>query len=157
MSLFTGFELEIVGGATPPSFTSSTLSDCVDLHKRNECTSPLSSASDQSDASSDEFSSVDNDDDAQTESGVHESTQSDSVDDVKEGDVAPPTISNSKPVNNDIKQTAPQHGVKTKKKSAFFIIIYKDLVLCFQSNIACVFELPILDWLLGFSNICLYC
>ena len=88
-----------------------------DGHKRNECTSPLSSASDQSDASSDEFSSVDNDDDAQTESGVHESTQSDSVDDVKEGDVAPPTISNSKPVNNDIKQTAPQHGVKTKKKS----------------------------------------
>jgi hypothetical protein len=88
-----------------------------DGHKRNECTSPLSSASDQSDASSDEFSSVDNDDDAQTESGVHESTQSDSVDDVKEGGVAPPTISNSKPVNNDIKQTAPQHGVKTKKKS----------------------------------------
>jgi hypothetical protein len=55
-----------------------------DGHKRNECTSPLSSASDQSDASSDEFFSVDNDD-VQTESGVHESTQSNSVDDVKEG------------------------------------------------------------------------
>jgi hypothetical protein len=56
-----------------------------------------------------EFFSVDNDD-VQTESGVHESTQSNSVDDVKEGDVAPPTISNSKPVNNDIKQQSFMHA-----------------------------------------------
>jgi hypothetical protein len=87
----------------------------------------LSNDSDQSGSSDDESCNVDNDD-AQTESGVHESTQSNSVDestksssqhldDVKGGDVAPPTISNSKPENNDIKQTTPQHGVKTPKKA----------------------------------------
>ena len=98
-----------------------------DGHKRNECTSSLSSDSDQSDSSDDGSCSVDNDD-AQTESGVHESTQSNSVDkstksssqqvdDVKEDDVAPPPISNSKPEDNYIKQTTPQHGVKTPKKA----------------------------------------
>jgi hypothetical protein len=87
----------------------------------------LSSDSDQSDSSDDGSCSVDNDD-AQTESGVHESTQSNSVDkstksssqqvdDVKEDDVAPPPISNSKPEDNYIKQTTPQHGVKTPKKA----------------------------------------
>lgn len=98
-----------------------------DGHKRNECTSSLSSDSDQSDSSDDESCSVDNGD-AQTDSNVQESTQSTSVDEstksssqqvdeVKEGDVAPPTTSNSKPENNDIKETTPQHGVKTPKKA----------------------------------------
>ena len=76
-------------------------------NNRNECTSSLSPDSDQSDSSDDESCSVDNDD-AQSESGVHESTLSNSVyestksssqqvDDAEEGDVAPPTISNSEP------------------------------------------------------------
>jgi hypothetical protein len=48
-----------------------------DGHKWKECTSSLSSDSAQSDSSDDESCSVDNDD-AQTESVVHESTQSSS-------------------------------------------------------------------------------
>ena len=66
---------------------SACMNDCCcttcgkDGHKRNECTgtwtSSLSSDSAQSDSSDDESCSVDNDD-AQTESVVHESTQSSS-------------------------------------------------------------------------------
>lgn len=100
-----------------------------DGHKRNECTSSLSSDSESSDSSDDESCSGDNDD-PQTESVVHESTQStcntvdeptkpssQQVDVVKEGDVPPPAISSSKPESNDIIQTTPQHGVKTQKKA----------------------------------------